>query len=215
MAKHHCGRPRKDGKRYDRGRLVTVSHGPAATPEIIKHRVDLVGDYMAMTAEAGRAPEILRMWGILTERQARACEEYRRVVCAFRVHTGMPRASAQIANIAVLPNDLPDEIASMQASRRESLTPEERENYDTGKQQGAERAMDDVMVIVRHTAPFHLVKSTLDMIAVEDCAPETWSVGIVAPIVVRTLTDALTNLADHFFGAEKNVDRVSANSVIV
>ncbi|MTK11871.1 MAG: hypothetical protein F8N39_07235 [Clostridiaceae bacterium] len=200
------GRKRKNGHRvFDRshpsGRLHKPEPvGPLVPEETMAHRSDMVGRVDAMTAEAGRAASILLKWGIITDQQRLAAERYRATYHRYRRTQGMPNRHEKGAYFPVAPT--PDEQLTREQSRRAAewamLTPEEQGLAQLQEAIEARHAWMAVCGAIRGLHPVALVRGVVDMVCIDDVAPETWSAGIVAPAAVRALCQGLDALVRHF-----------------
>lgn len=193
------GRKRKTGPRHPGGQLVHDG-GPLVPEEILSRRADHLGAANAMSAGAGRAPHILGAWGILTARQVAAAEKYRRIYERWRRTQGMPdrHGADPYYPVASTPDHLLTRAESRRAAEWAAMSPEEKGEAEM--RDALEAAIDwrEASAIVRVFHPVAIARGVVDMVCIEDVAPETWSRGIVAPIAVKALRCVLDDIAAHF-----------------
>ena len=165
-----------------------------------------------MTIAGGRAPSALAKWGIITEDQRLAAEKYRGVYEWWRKTQGMRNRHEAPAYYPVA--STPDEAKTREESRKAAewaaMTPEEQGAAQERDALDAEIAWSKACDVVARVKPIALVRATLDMVCIEDVAPETWSLGIVAPVVVQALRTALDQLVKHFKIGERDRERRAA-----
>lgn len=191
------GAKKKAGDRYPSGDLKVTRQEDLGTPEVAARRMELFPE-APKSQEAGKAERILVRLGIINERQERAVGLYRGVVVRFRIARNLPRGTAKVSNIMVLPTGMMDEETMAWVNERDAMTEEERAKADAEFMKNTMTALKETMAVVNAVRPVGLTRGVLDMVALENVVPGLWEKRVVAPVVARCLTEVLDRLADHF-----------------
>lgn len=160
---------------------------PGMTREMERRRGDLVAKGREYSAEAGRALSLLLEWGFIDQRQKDAGDRLRLEYLRYRRLWGLPTRHPVYADGAGL---------------MDRVDPEDPDVLEDARK--ASRAFKDSMAVMRSAGPVVLVDRLVDMLIIEDHAPETWTQSIVSPVATKTFATALEKLAESYWGKREN-----------